>query len=475
MTWNTGNWREPGAGVGWHGSSHSGQQSNQATSQQPPSPSLGPLLKTFNDSDLEDALALNKEDASITDCEDVASFNWMNEEEPTIVVPGKPPLWTPLRSATRLKPDDGEYFRDQNAARSPEYPMEPAIRAILASQPDFEGIAVDLVACSSTLNYLLRYTKKEEKTFRILVEIVGDTVFFVRRENSPTELIPGVTGFGHSFPETYTTWEAEVKKSESHQRILRYDFGGLDLLVRFEADGYLNKLIPARYKDRTATQCPGDPDLDDSFSSALQVSMKQQLRSGKQLTISHGGESVPQRAIFDLKTRSFRKRDQDTLAETLPRLWVAQIPNFILAYHQAGLFDDVRVQDVRQEIDDWEIENQETLCLFGALLRKIVALARSNKDTKLELRRLDQGGLELRKQADDTAMGTLPDALKERWISGPSGGSEKSINDSDEPQGQGHYRSFRETFSSDDEDDVGEKDFTACSAEDCGYCGHCDH
>ncbi|KAL8947730.1 MAG: hypothetical protein Q9222_006026 [Ikaeria aurantiellina] len=473
-----GNWRKPRAG-GWRGSSsfsHGGQQSNQALPPQPPSPSIGPLLMTFNDSDLKDTLTLNKEDLRITDCEDVASFNWINEKEPTIVVPGKPPAWTPLQKATKLKPDSGEYFRDQNAARSPAYPMEPAIRAILAAHPDFEAISVDLVACSSTLGNLLRYTKQEDKSFRILVEVVGDTVFFVRRENSPTQLIPGVTGFGHSFPEAYTSWEAEVKKSESHQRISRYDFGGLNILARCEADGYLKNLLPTGNQAGKAMQSSVKVDLDASLSSALQMGM-QKPQSGEQLTINHGGELVPQKAIFDLKTRSFRKKDQDTLAETLPRLWMAQIPNFILAYHQAGLFDDIRVQDVREEIDDWERDNQDLLGRFGHLLRQIVAFARANKDTKLELRRHDQGDLEVRKQTDDIDMSALSDEVKERWIFGPSGGSEHSISDPDEEQGRGLGRSGGGITNTDDEeseeDDGEEKDYTACSAEDCGYCGEC--
>lgn len=66
------------------------------------------------------------------------------------------------------------------------------------------------------------------KPFRFDVDLIGDTVFFVRRENSPTGVIKDVRGYGHTFPEKYyTSWEAETRGSISHQRIIQYEFGGL--------------------------------------------------------------------------------------------------------------------------------------------------------------------------------------------------------------------------------------------------------
>jgi hypothetical protein len=44
---------------------------------------------------------------------------------------------------------------------------------------------------------------------------------------------------GHAFPDRYTRWQKGIEGSVSHQRIVSYQFAGLKLLVRFEADGYL--------------------------------------------------------------------------------------------------------------------------------------------------------------------------------------------------------------------------------------------
>jgi len=93
--------------------------------------------------------------------------------------------------------------------------------------------SVDVVGCGSTLGNLLRFAGSSSlsKPFRFDVDVVGDAVLFIRKEKSPTELIQDLQGYGHTFPEAYTTWDLEVKNSCSHQRVVQYDFGGLNFLV----------------------------------------------------------------------------------------------------------------------------------------------------------------------------------------------------------------------------------------------------
>jgi hypothetical protein len=312
-----------------------------------------------------------------------------------------------------------------------------------------------------------------DKPFRMLVEAVGSTVFFVRRENSPTELIPGVRGFGHTFPEAYTTWEADVKRSETHQRILRYAFGGMDCLVRFEADGYHKNLVSEGSESEVerASESGETGNLDDTLASAFNKSTitSNPPAHDKPLTVIRGGRRIPQSSIFNLKTRSVRKRDQDTLSEELPRLWLAQISNFILAYHQLGLFEEIQTQNVRHEVEDWERENEDTLLRLAALMRKIAAFARDKKDRKLEVRHHEIGVLELREQREEVGH-ALPAGVGMRWVLGEFGGSDGSGDESIGPDNG-------EVWGPDDLewDEGSEKDFTACSADECGYCGHCSY
>ena len=311
-----------------------------------------------------------------------------------------------------------------------------------------------------------------DKSFRILVEAVGDTVFFVRRENSPTELIPGVTGYGHTFPEAYTTWDVEVKRSVSHQRIIRYELGGLDCVVRFAADGYHKEFVSQGSEIGQQPE-PAEADtLNDMLTSVLSKSAidNHPPAHDKPLNVVHGGQKIPRAAVFDLKTRSIRKKDQDTLGEELPRLWVAQVPNFILAYHTSGVFEEIQTRNIQHEVEEWECENEDTIRRFAVLLRKIVAFARSTVDRKIEVRSSEVNVLELRKQTEDVRQ-TLPAVIEARWINANPDRSEPS---SDELQGADlHTSSEPEDYY--DWDEGSDKDFTACSADDCGYCGHCSY
>lgn len=142
---------------------------------------------------------------------------------------------------TRLVEDDsnGTYYRDLNAAYFPSYPMEPLVRSILKARPDLNVHEADVFGCGSTLGNLLNFVRNLDKPFRFLVEMVGETLFLIRRERSPREQILDVRGFGHSFPEANTTWDADCPRSETHQRIVRYQLGDLNTMIRSEADGYL--------------------------------------------------------------------------------------------------------------------------------------------------------------------------------------------------------------------------------------------
>ena len=60
---------------------------------------------------------------------------------------------------------------------------------------------VDIIGCGNTLNNLFRFARGDAASFRMLVEVIGNTVFFIRRENSPTEVYTGIRGYGHTFPE----------------------------------------------------------------------------------------------------------------------------------------------------------------------------------------------------------------------------------------------------------------------------------
>ncbi|KAL6234575.1 hypothetical protein BDW75DRAFT_240982 [Aspergillus navahoensis] len=440
---------------------------------------VGPLLTTItrDEIDLSSASSSDKKVPKITGCKVVGSYNWLNRKSPTILVPGTPPVWTPTRALDKLPQDSGTYFRDQNAARYAAHVFQPAVEAILNRNPGFDFSQIDIVACGSTLGNLRRFIAGPDKGFRFVVEAVGSAVFLVRRENSPTQTISDVFGYGHTFPEANTTWPLDAKGSESHQRILQYSFAGLSCLVRYEGDGYLPNLYQRRVLHGETTETTPD-DLLMSLNHATVSS----AGSGEEkvLSIETGGQTIPQSAVFDLKTRSATKQYSAILGGELPRLWIAQIPNFVVGFHRNGVFDDVRVEDVREEVRQWEADHEDELRKLSTLLELLIAFAHGQPDGRYEVvfqGAEGNGELELREVGGEVNC-CISDSMKRRWTVGGDlyGRRREDEEEVDEEEDDGWERELREredaVWGGDSES---EKDFTACSASSCGYCGHCGH
>jgi hypothetical protein len=361
-----------------------------------------------------------------------------------------------------LEWDSGEYYRDPNAARYPEYPLVPVVQTILDDHKGICTSSVDVVACGSTLGSLLRVVRGVKKPFRFCVEVIGDTVFFLRKGNDPKELIEDVRGYGHTFPEAYTTWDEDVKGSETSQRIVQYKFGGLQCIVRFECDGYMNS---ASEKDTQATPAARVTHTNDQLDALHDMSFTSKKALTDHLTVKRGGATIPQSSIFDLKTRSSKYGKEIDMDDIYPLLWIKQVPNFILAYHNGyGLFEDIRVQDVKKDVQAWQEDNAPAIDRLAALLNNIVQFAKDKREL-LEVYYPGADTLEIRCQHGE-GVHALTSDLADRWAE-----ESRPLNTSDS---QGFSSDELEHYADDaDDTDGSEKDYTACSASDCGYCGEC--
>ncbi|KAG9254026.1 geranylgeranyl pyrophosphate synthetase [Emericellopsis atlantica] len=447
-----------------------------------PTPELpvGECLAFLHMADIDELVQRQQvSETNIADVRYVSSYNWLDRAaEAHIIVPGQPPRWTPSRHDTKLERDSGQFYRDKNAARFPKHPFAPAIAACLASSPS-ELANVDLVGCGSTLGNLLRFVRGEDRKVRMLVQKVGHAVFLVRRENSPTELIPDVRGHGHTFPEAFTTWDPVVKGSASHQRLITYNFGGLKLLVRYEADGYLDtkdKNVESEKMSNSDQGGPSSPKAVESSSTAVEaltaalsiggsLSSSQVPVVGTEIHVQRAGHAPDQSQIFDIKTRGAHRRHDDHVGAELPRLWISQIPNFVLAFHDYGRFRvaDVGIHDVRDRVQAWESENQTALGRLAALLHYIIDACKPAKpgDGKLEILIDGEGTLKVYEQLEGVG-DVLPADLRHRWesvgVESPASATGKFASCSSDPR----------LLALDD----GKDDYTNCS-ERCGYCGGC--
>jgi hypothetical protein len=394
---------------------------------------------------------------------------------------------------TKLAEDNpnGTYYRDPNAAYFSSYPMEPVVRSIFEARPDFNAHEVDIFGCGSTFGNLLRFAwnVEIEKPFRFLVEVVGETLFLIRRENSPKEVIADIRGYGHSFPEANTTWDTDLQSSDTHQRIIRYQLGHLSTIIRFEADGYLAEKVPAK---KTYASLVNQKVSEDFLVSALagNTISAHTPKNSDSLKVIRGQGSVPQSAVFDLKTRSIKKKHHDTtVSDQIPRLWIRQIPFLVLAYHDNGLFrsEEVTIRNIKPDIARWESDNKGDVRKLINLIKKIADVAKATPGRKLEVRYRYGLGLELREQVEGVAS-VLSDDLAAQWAAqgnrAESPGVALGNCSVDGAVSLDHVYIEKEVALDDktidalddDEYDWDKKeDYTACSMENCNYCGHCSY
>ncbi|KAG6100306.1 hypothetical protein E4U14_007086 [Claviceps sp. LM454 group G7] len=435
---------------------------------------------------------LEEEDLCIFGCKTVASYNRMTNPEASIVVPGMPAKWTPLLTPKQLTEDCGTYYRDQNAAFYPKHPLEPAVQSILAVRSETRAIklfgTLDLFGCGNTLGNLLSFVRGKSLNFRILVEVVGPVVHLVRRQKSPLETIPDIRGYGHTFPDSYTTWDPEVRRSSSHQRIVNYQLGGLGIFCLFEGDGYLptDWSCPTESAPKVTTGRVSTSLADDEAISCLPVSSPRPPNADDtgacgdgepELKIFTAGQLKPQDSIFELKTRFIKRQygQYHYIQHQLACLWLRQVPNFILAYHDNGLFTDIRVMDVRNEVSEWEKKESAVIRKFVALLRQIVDIARSGLASGCRMELTCEKGANIlcvRDQEPDLPQLLSQDTLQrwESWLDE----DDTSHSDSDDHESSYLMPEDRDSDSDYDRDyrDSNPYDYAACNKE-CAYCGRC--
>lgn len=331
-------------------------------------------------------------------------------------IPGGPPTWNPPPGKPRVPKDEGDYFCDVNSVKWPKHPIEPAIRALFEHDEDFDPESIDIVTTNATIKCLFEYTTAGAESFKIEVERIGDTVFMLCRQASPTDLIQGICGYVFNFQDRYTAWDPSVKGSLSNQRMVRYDFYGLRFLVCFKSDGYLEDLAHDEIvysTDQPPCEQQVDDDIDDSSqatSSAATAEAK--TADADALKIRRGGFVVPQKAIVDIKTRP--AGGEGLIESNKQLLWARQTPTLVAAYHRYGKFDNIEIQNLKDDIEAWESENETTLSRLGRLFRRIIS-----ETQRLETRKLcvclRKSYLEVREQAG-VPRSTLPSDLEARWV-----------------------------------------------------------
>ena len=260
----------------------------------------------------------------------------------------------------RLTQDRGLTFVDQNAYRSPKFPLEPLFRSVYTSTPTFDPKGIQLVTDRNNLRKLTWFVSRIPiENFRIDIEMVGNTLLFTRWESIPYEVITGFRGFGHEFEKNFTTYSGEMKASTGHHRVVQYMLGTLQLLVRFEVDGYVER----------GTISKSSVDVDQLSHSLKSM----QLRSESNDTVKAilGGHTVPQDSLIELKTRVKHRPIQTS--DVIYQLWFGGVQQLFASYHVRGVFSKVEQSNFEKngEFERFERDKKLEISKLVSVIERI--------------------------------------------------------------------------------------------------------
>jgi hypothetical protein len=357
-------------------------------------------------------------DIPIENVQYVASYNWVDAEKPTIVVPGtsvrstigcpiddrltiglragSPAVWTGRSVPFTLQPDDGSAYIDQNTARLEKYPMLPlfvAADAIHDKKAQIDWPTVDVITDRNGLRKLLRWLNpspgREVRDFRIDVQLVGSKTIVLRRwEGALYNLPHPATGrtFGFTF-EAATSHAAPGCPPSGHHRAIAYvrcrcitdkrpserahpfssgkqDMVDMKMVVRFEVDACLASEANSPAK----APAPAVDDLANALGNlSLQTSalaQKTTSSSSKSESESSELESVSVSPSSGIKViRAGTQVPQDALLEVASRSayfidkldWNEIYPQLALSQTPA-LHLGVHERGTFTELREWQVD-----------------------------------------------------------------------------------------------------------------------
>jgi hypothetical protein len=322
---------------------------------------------------------------------------------------------------TTLPKDSGTHFIDQNAFRAPAYPFEPIFAALDLMKPDFDFGGVDLVTNRNSLRKLLDFASgRVSESFRIDINLVHGTLFLTRREQSTRDRIHGSrnAGYGHNFEKAFTRAEKGLEESSGHHRVVRYQMGELECVVRFEVDAWCGSegdgcdvLQQHGRADKQSGNFSGTEDVlegltklslsedptpktsaqkaeeakgqetDDIIAKLKQLSVNESKEGMKpaqykRTYVIPRGRLVPCSTLAEIKA----KKRKPWLADALPQLWFGRTPLLFYATHYEGRFtEEVTRINAGEKFEEWEMQQQEVLRKMVRLIGQLRGVAREAK------------------------------------------------------------------------------------------------
>ncbi|KAI0569391.1 hypothetical protein PtrSN002B_011785 [Pyrenophora tritici-repentis] len=193
---------------------------------------------------------------------------------------------------------------------------------------------------------------------------------FTRMEDETTTVIQGFRGYGRNFEKACTK---STTGTSGYHRITSFRFGGLQCVVRHETDGYIDDALGRAAVQKQAKTTAPLPQLLETLQLADSAPASTHIST---IAVKREGKEVDCSSILEVKTRAAGKSLD--MNETAAQLWISQTPHLAVGYYKNGLFDDVQVRDMTQNVRDWERSNQKILCSLGYLLNQIIELVKGS-------------------------------------------------------------------------------------------------
>lgn len=184
--------------------------------------------------------------------------------------PGSPLVWHQPSSDLKLNLAPSTNYRDYEHNVFLKHEMDDAVHYITFLDHRLVSPDIDIFTSDHTLKMLLKFVQGDTAPFQILMQKIGKTLFLVEKSNSATMEMD----LTRCFQDACTNWPDDLK-SLSHQRLVQYKFDGIQCLVRFEADGSLDKtdrlMAAALISDLACSNFSTSTQLD---SPVLQMNMQ---------------------------------------------------------------------------------------------------------------------------------------------------------------------------------------------------------
>jgi hypothetical protein len=236
----------------------------------------------------------------------------MNEVS-TIYVPGRPPLYRKPHDddfPLTVPHDTGISYIDEHAGRFPKFQSLPLFRALTALNPDFrfpEQKVHVVMNRTTALKFIHFFKNAKDQSFHVELVMVENTLF-IHRKTRYSKGGSAKKACGRNFEATLTVKDDELDDATSHHRYTMYPLGPLNIVCRYEVDGYMVEDDIPEDPSRSPCQYPDPPRSGTPSSGESQY---------PDCVVIHKGTIVKQDQLVEMKSNeSSRPMEQMWLGRT---------------------------------------------------------------------------------------------------------------------------------------------------------------